>query len=163
MHSSHWDPMDELTELRECLEPAGADLRRGRRRRASGVAWHAPVDVYETTNQIVVLADVVGADPKTVVVRIVADVLVVEGVVAAEPKKEPRVYHRHDRCSGPFRLVVKLPVSVLPESLSVAVERWGLKIQIPKSIQETTAGESPRLAPSSAAPTAPRSSAGSVR
>ena len=104
----------------------------------SGEVWTPRVDVYETTNDVVVKVCVAGLDPDHVELTISADnrFLTVRGVRGEQDDdKAGRIlYHQLEVYYGPFERIVALPAEVSLDrgKLTAAYKDGFLKVVLPK-------------------------------
>jgi HSP20 family protein len=90
------------------------------------------VEVIETAESIVVLADIPGIEPGTVEVLLVGNVLTLQGqripTVVAEGDKR----HWAERLCGKFSKAVSLPVPVDPDSVGADAKNGVLTVRLAK-------------------------------
>ncbi|RKY62461.1 MAG: Hsp20/alpha crystallin family protein [Candidatus Latescibacterota bacterium] len=117
-----WDEMEEMSRQMELLFLEG--LRRPRSRFATHL-WQPMVDVYETAEEIFVLAELPGVDRERLSVSVDGRLLTIRG-------ERPRIipsgggrYHQMEISFGPFERIIKLPAEVDTETAK-AVYRNGL-------------------------------------
>lgn len=94
--------------------------------------WAPAVDVYETRDDLVVVAEVPGVREKDVHLSIVEDVLSLKGrrTPAAEAKDEH--YHRIERWTGNFERHIQLPVPVQGDKVRASYRDGVLEVRLPK-------------------------------
>lgn len=97
--------------------------------------WRPRADVWETPPSYVVRADVPGVNDDDLRVLLHPDVLVIEGTRRAERPESSRCHVAEIR-SGPFRLVLRLPADVDPESADARLDRGVLTIVLPRTGRE---------------------------
>ena len=130
-----WEPMREMMTLRDAmnrlfeesfLAPGvfGAEA-------SSGVA--APMDIYETGNQVVLHAAVPGIKPEDLDVSITGDVLTIKGEYKSEEQGESnRQYIRQERRFGSFCRQLTLPSAVDANKVNATFENGILTLEMPK-------------------------------
>jgi HSP20 family protein len=77
--------------------------------------WFPHMDVCEKGNKIVVELEMPGILPEDVVILVHHNRLEVRGLKKEEPLPEGGTYLRVEREYGPFRRVIDLPASILPD------------------------------------------------
>ena len=94
--------------------------------------WAPAVDVYETRDDLVVVAEVSGVREKDIHLSIVEDVLSLKGqrTPAAEAKDEH--YHRIERWAGNFERHIQLPVPVQGDRVRASYRDGVLEVRLPK-------------------------------
>lgn len=91
------------------------------------------VDVYETKNDVVVKAPLVGVDPKDIEISIENDVLMIKGEAKKESEVDEKNYYRKEIRSGSFFRSVSLPTHVIGDKAEAQSVEGMLKITIPKA------------------------------
>jgi HSP20 family protein len=89
-----------------------------------------PIDLYETANDVIVEADLPGADPASL--RVVASdrQLRIEG--SCRPRAVQGGYLQMERCHEEFSRPVALPAAVDPHRATARYERGVLLVTLPK-------------------------------
>jgi HSP20 family protein len=134
---------DMVEELEREMRRASDDLllQMFRMSSMSGEVWAPRVDVYETTDSVVVKVCVAGLEPGQMELTLSSDnrFLTLRGVRAEQDDDKPeRIrYHQLEVYYGPFERVVALPAeSSLDRDKLTAVYKEGfLKIVLPKQRQ----------------------------
>jgi HSP20 family protein len=91
-----------------------------------------PADVFETADQVVVVAEIAGIGEEEVEVEVVGDRLTFRGE-KRDRRADPQ--HRHAQieiCYGPFERVLTLPAPVDPHGAEVSYSDGFLRIALPK-------------------------------
>jgi HSP20 family protein len=116
----NWEPLDELTWLRESVNRMTGRVVMVRTRAAAQMpSWAPPVEVFETAGEVLVRIRIPGVDTQTLRVEVWGNRVAIKG----------------EATHGVFRRVVLLPVAVDP-STGRAVYRHGLlEVRIGKSQQ----------------------------
>ncbi len=94
-------------------------------------SWSPAVDLVETAEAYVVVADVPGVDPATIDLSLTGNVLTVRGVKPDELAGEASGPHR-ERVFGPFHRQVVLSGAVDFEAAQAEARNGVLKIRLPK-------------------------------
>jgi HSP20 family protein len=90
------------------------------------------VEVIETAETVVVLADVPGIEPSAVEVSLLGSVLTLQGTRAASIVGEGDKRHQAERRCGKFTKSVSLPVPVDPDTVSADVRHGVLTVRLTK-------------------------------
>lgn len=113
---------------RQEAKAVGSRIERARNR----VVLTPPVDIYETTDDIVLTADMPGVDEKSLDVTLEQDVLTVEGRMSdADPegyRLEFQEYH-----DGDYRRVFTLATEVDRDRIQADVKNGVLRLVLPKA------------------------------
>ena len=91
-----------------------------------------PVDVAETTEEILVKVEVPGIDEKDLSLTLSGDNLLIKGERKAEKEEKDKHFHRKERWQGLFQRVIALPVSVDQEKISAEYKKGVMEIHLPK-------------------------------
>ena len=97
----------------------------------------APVDVYETKDNIVLKAAVPGLKPEDLDISITGDVLTIKGEYKSEDQPEGqaeqgRNYLRRERRYGSFTRQMTLPTAVDTNNVTATFENGVLTLEMPK-------------------------------
>jgi len=95
-------------------------------------AWNPAVDVFETTENIIIKAEVPGLDKDDVVVTVEEDRLIIQGERNITQHYTREQMHRIERSYGSFRRVFHLPSSVRSADISAFQEDGVLTIVLPR-------------------------------
>lgn len=106
---------------------AGQEVERA----SSGPVYLPDVDIYETDQQTVVVADMPGADEKGISVTLEQDVLTIEGRVTVKAPEGARLSHA-EYGVGDFRRAFTLTDNVDREKISASIRNGVLKVVLPK-------------------------------
>jgi len=104
----------------------------GRRPRLCPPILEPPVDVYETAEEVVILAEIPGIGDEEVQIDLHGDRLRFHG---QKNDHHAAPGHRHSQieiCYGTFERTVSLPAEVDPEGVQVSYRDGFLKIVLPK-------------------------------
>jgi HSP20 family protein len=94
--------------------------------------WTPSVDVKETENEIVLLADIPGVDQKNIDIKIEDGTLTLKGERRFEEEKKGEGYHRLERGYGSFVRCFSIPDSVDPEHVNASYNNGVLTVSLPK-------------------------------
>jgi HSP20 family protein len=132
---TRWEPKSEITSLREAMDRLFEEsfIRPGWLGTWMGPAEMLPVDVYETTDSLVVKAPVPGVKPEEIEVTITGDLLTIKGEFKAEEKTEKGSYLRQERRYGSFCRQVSLPGGVKADQAKATFENGVLTLEMPKA------------------------------
>jgi HSP20 family protein len=100
-------------------------------------AWTPAVDVHETPEEIVVVADLPGVEPDAIDVTVTGSVLTIRGDKAATSPTEGDDPIR-ERPSGPFHRQVSLSSEVNFEAAQAEARHGVLRIRLPKQESSRT-------------------------
>jgi HSP20 family protein len=106
-------------------EPAPTDL--------TPTEWNPAVDVYETPDEMIVVAEIPGVDPASVDLAVTGNVLSLSGIKEPGDLPEQLVQVRERRI-GTFRRQLTLPYDVDFDQAQAEANQGVLKIRLPKRI-----------------------------
>ena len=125
-----WPQMPSFTSLRDEMNQLFDEFWRKRPFYEAG--WSPEVDVAETSEDIIVKAEIAGLDPKDIDISISGDTLTLKGEKREEKQENDRYYHRVERRYGCFMRNVNLPESVDIEQVKAECKNGILEIILPK-------------------------------
>lgn len=96
------------------------------------------VDVYQTTNSIVIKAPIAGVAPQDIDISLTDDVLTIKGKRSREEKIQPDDYFCQECYYGVFSRSIILPTAVATDQSDAAFINGVLTITIPKSDKAKT-------------------------
>jgi HSP20 family protein len=94
-------------------------------------AWSPAIDVFETPEEVVILADLPGVDPKTIDLSVTGNVLSLRGEKTARDLPEGAVAQR-ERQFGAFHRQIALPGDVNFDAAQAEARDGVLKVRLPK-------------------------------
>jgi len=97
------------------------------------IGWRPQTDMYETEDEIVVVAELAGIDQKNLKVILEKDALVIRGIRREECAHKKRQYHDMEIEYGPFIKTLKLPSSVDCNNVKAEYKHGFLEITMKKS------------------------------
>jgi HSP20 family protein len=136
MATTRWEPFRDLAALQDRVNRIFEDVitrpRRGAEQEdlAAG-QWSPPVDIFETSESIVIRLEVPGIEQQALDVEIKENSLIVEGDRKFE-ETEGRNYHRVERAYGTFRRVFALPMLVRQDQIHAVLKNGVLEITLQK-------------------------------
>ncbi len=94
-------------------------------------AWTPPVDLYETPEELVIVAEVPGVDPASIDLAVTGNTLTLRGVKEAGDLPEAVVPVR-ERVFGAFHRQITLPNEVDLEQIVADASHGVLRVRLPK-------------------------------
>ena len=94
--------------------------------------WAPPVDIFETDHDVVMKAELPGADPKDVELRVEDGMLYLKGQRKFENEVKEENYHRVERAYGSFTRSFALPSSVVSDKAKAEYKDGVLTLTLPK-------------------------------
>ena len=128
---TRWDPLNDLLALHEQIgQLVGAD--------APG--WTPPVDLYETSSQFVLTAELPGLSRDQIEIHAEQYRIVIRGARAAGPSSDVACeqFHRVERGHGRFSRAFTLPEAIDVERVSADLKDGILTVSIPKAVEQDT-------------------------
>jgi HSP20 family protein len=132
---THWDPLRNLIFLQERMnELFDESLGANQRRNSQGVppTWSPAVDIYESTTEIVLKADLPGLVQEEIEVNLEEHHLTIRGERKPEAESNREAYYRVERPTGPFSRSFNLPPTVEEGSIRADYRNGVLTVTLPK-------------------------------
>ncbi len=95
-------------------------------------AWSPAVNIYETEDALLVMAELAGVRPEEINIKYEASRLLVWGQRHQPDREGIRAVHRMELEMGPFAFIVDLPGSVGADGAEANLEAGLLQIRLPK-------------------------------
>lgn len=94
--------------------------------------WSPAVDIYETADAFVLVAEIPGVPQKEVHLEIADDLLVLRGERPSATEDATHSYHRIERPHGMFQRVFRLPLTVDSSGVHATCKEGILSVVLPK-------------------------------
>ncbi len=137
MSLTRWDPFREMDHLRHQVNRLFEETMP--RPQASGdvaaAGWTPAVDIRETTQAIILEADLPGLRKEDIEVALSGDTLSISGLRVRGETEEPAQQHRSERSFGRFHRSFALDVPTDPEAVEASYRNGVLQIIVPKAEQ----------------------------
>ena len=127
-----WQPFRNLSSLQEQVNRLFESNFPSRGSESTPTAWAPAVDVYETENELVIMADLPDVSEKDLDVRVENNMLTIHGERKFEQKVKEENYLRMERSYGSFTRSFSLPNSVNTEAIKAEYKDGVLNITLPK-------------------------------
>src|SRR3712207_1709854 len=95
-----------------------------------------PVEIYETGNELKVVAELPGVEEKDVSVELAGDVLIIRGEKKIEEERKEENYHLAERHYGTFSRALRLPYAVEAGQVQASFKNGVLTITMPKPAEQ---------------------------
>jgi HSP20 family protein len=129
-----WDPFEDLGGLRRSMDRMFDEfLLRHPPRALLPTEWEPAVEMFETTNEVVVRADLPNIDPKRVEITVADDMLTLRGETKHEEEQKDRNYYYRELLYGAFARTLGLPVPVKGAEAKAVYKDGVLEVKIPKA------------------------------
>ena len=134
---SAWSVFDELDSLQADMNRlfGGWERTKGGRRRGSRPAYPL-VNVWSSSNGVVMDAELPGVDPKDVDISVMGDELTLRGKVHTAEPAEGETVHRRERPAGEFARTLQLPFRANAGAVKAAYKNGILRVTVPRSEEE---------------------------
>jgi HSP20 family protein len=136
MAVARWTPMgnlasfqDEMNRLFHQFFPGGT----GGEASWGQYPWTPPVDIYETNDALVLMADLPGVPKDEVSIEIHQNTLILRGERKPETGAHEQHYQRRERAYGSFQRVFTLPALVDQDKVQASYHDGVLELRLPKS------------------------------
>lgn len=90
-----------------------------------------PLDIYETEDYLNIDIDLPGIEPEKVLIKVIDDLLIIEGIRLLEHGENKR-YLCMERRKEPFRRMVRLPVEIEARNGRAAYNNGVVSLRFPK-------------------------------
>lgn len=134
-----WEPYGQVDTLQERINRLFEDAfpRYGESGdNLSLCAWRPVVDIFETEEGLIVMAELPGVNKEDVSVEVKENVLTLKGERKADDLTPHNRYYRRERCFGTFQRSFSLEYQVNPEKISAQFKDGILKVSIAKPEEE---------------------------
>ncbi len=134
-----WDPFRDIVSLRDRMDRLFDDSLariRGGEEDFGISGWAPSVDIYETSENLVIKAEVPGVTKEDITVEVKDDNLCLKGERKFEKDVKEENYHRMERSYGAFKRVFSLPTSVDQNKVTASFKDGVLEITLPKIQKE---------------------------
>jgi len=126
-----FDPFRDITSLRDEMNRLfSRTIGEGS---SSGAAWTPPVDIFDTSEAIVLRAELPGLSPDDIDIEIDDNVLTLKGERRFEETVEDGRYYRLERAYGHFQRSVTLPQGVKADQITADFDQGVLTVRVPKA------------------------------
>ena len=122
-------------EMRREMDRLVDDFSSGRTPafRFSRRSWEPLIDIYETTNTVVVVAELAGLKEEDIEVLVLGSNLLIRGIRGDSAPRGQRSYYQIEIRRGPFERENVLPVPVDPEQTNAYYENGLLQVVMAKA------------------------------
>jgi HSP20 family protein len=127
--------MDRLKREMQSIFDRFLDLRSSRRF-SEEEKWMPAVDLSDTSEEIIVNAEIPGVEAENIEVKLEGNVLTIKGERQREHEEKEENFHRIERSYGIFYRSLRLPSEVDAEKIKATYKKGILRIIIPKAKKE---------------------------
>jgi HSP20 family protein len=129
---TRWEPYRGLSTLHDQVNRLFNDTFRGQADDSSLTTWAPAADIYETSNELVVKADLPDVSEKDIDVRIENNVLTIRGERKFEKSVSEENFLRVERSYGTFSRSFSLPNTVNADGIHASYKSGVLTVTMPK-------------------------------
>ncbi len=130
-----WEPFRDLVTLRDRMDRLFGEVA-GRGAGGDGELtaglWNPPVDVYETSDSIVLKADLPDVKENEVDISVEGNTLTIKGERKREKEVQEKNFYRCERSYGTFMRSFTLPPTVDAEKIGATFSQGVLQLTLPK-------------------------------
>jgi len=134
-----WRDIDrEMRELRRRLRRTFEEVSRTLEREipALGELMKPLTDIYETPDEVVVVAELPGVRKEDIRIEATEDTLEIRADVKREEEVKEEAYYRRERYYKGFYRKLRLPTAVRPEGAKATYKDGVLTVRLPKAVAE---------------------------
>jgi HSP20 family protein len=127
-----YNPFGEMTSLRDAMNRL---LEESYVRPSFGSSRTIPLDVFETPDDLVVIAALPGASADDVNVTATGDTVTLKVKVPSEtqkPESSQWTWYLHEIPHGEFTRTIDLPVEINPQNAKATFQNGLLRLELPK-------------------------------
>ena len=136
MGISRWDPSKDLSLMQERLNRLFSDPNDTSPEMAEGARYLPPVDIVETSDDVVLRVELPGVDKADIDIQIENEILILKGERRFEKEVDQEHYYRMECSYGTFQRTFTLPQSIQKDKIQANMIRGILEIRLPKEPQE---------------------------
>ncbi|MBI2858737.1 MAG: Hsp20/alpha crystallin family protein [Chloroflexi bacterium] len=131
----HWEPVRELASLRRAMDNIFEDtfFRPSRIISEQGPELEAPMDMYQTDDDVVVKASLPGVKPEEVEISVMGNTLTIKGEHQEEKEEKDKDYIRRERSYGAFSRSMVIPVAIQADKAAADFKDGVLTLTLPKA------------------------------
>lgn len=131
---TRWDPFAEMADLRREMDHIFGEFfgRTPSSMAATEAMWSPLVDIHETKDSFLLMAELPGVKQEDVEVSVEGDTLTLKGERKREAEVKEDQYHRIERSYGRFERSILLPSVVDPNRVKATYRDGVLEVQLPK-------------------------------
>ena len=127
----HWEPERSFLGIRRFIDDVMDEAMSGLSREREG-AIIPPVDVSESSYDIVVKAELPGMKKTDIKLSLEGNILTISGEKKEEKEQKNKNYHLVERRFGSFRRSLALPMSIDVDKVKATYKNGVLIVTIPK-------------------------------
>jgi len=130
-----WDPFQDLLSIRDRMNRLFEETLSWSRTEEgiTGFTWVPAVDIYETSDLIVLKADLAGLTRDEIEIRVQGTVLTLRGERRFAKDVQEENYLQLERVYGPFERSFSLPAAVQTDKIRASFRDGVLELSIPRS------------------------------
>lgn len=129
---TRWEPVRDMVTLREAMDRLFDDAFT-RPLGQSVISSMPPIDLYQTSDEVVVKASLPGLKADDVQITITADVLTLRGDFKQDDDRKDATWHIREHRSGSFERSIMLPTEIQSDKAKAEFEGGVLTVTLPKA------------------------------
>ncbi len=130
-----WTVFDELESLQSGMNELLSGRETSRFERRARLAY-PPLNVWSSTDGLIVDAEIPGVDPKDVEISVKGDELTLHGKVNVQTPSDGETIHRRERPTGEFARTLPLPFRANAGAVKATSKNGILRLTLPRSEEE---------------------------
>jgi HSP20 family protein len=135
--ADRWEPFRNLGDIQSEVNRL-FDAFSGRAMPATGSqgrSWVPPLDMHETSDELVLRVELPGVREKDVVVSITGDFLTIKGERRWDAENKDQKFLHVERAYGQFERLIQLPMAVQSDKVKASFRDGVLEVTLPKAEQ----------------------------
>jgi len=135
---TRWDPWREIQDMRRTMDEMFSrfmgftPLSRLLAEPTAPTAFEPPVDIYETPDEVVVMAYIPGMSKDAINLEVTTDSISLSGERKL-PEVQNATWHVQGMGSGSFAVTYSLPIEIDPNKVKATYHEGVLEVRLPKS------------------------------
>ncbi len=132
MGISRWDPSKDLSLMQERLNRLFSDPNDTSPEMAEGARYLPPVDIVETSDDVVLRVELPGVDKADIDIQIENEILILKGERRFEKEVDQEHYYRMEFSYGSFERSFTLPCAVDASDVKAVLRDGILTVELPR-------------------------------
>ena len=132
--STRWDPLKDIMNLSDRMNRMFQDSFQA----GEAGQWQPPVDIYESADEIVILAELPGISEENIDIQVNSGLLLIRGEKPSPVDRDSESYYRLERPFGKFARSFSVPNNVDMSSVTASLKDGVLVVTLKRNTQTGT-------------------------
>ncbi len=94
--------------------------------------WHPPVDVFETKDRLIILAEIAGISVEKISIKQIENTIIIQGQRKEILPPTSPMFHHMEINYGPFERVIRLPAKFVGGEVDAKYKNGFLRVEVTK-------------------------------